>query len=519
LRHRYHLISTSPKSLVVSVSHVDGGGEVKNIAEAQGDGSPFLSDIIGASVAVGSVTAVVGFLYGKILGKCVQTLWTSIPAALAVLLGEGVWNSSVFIAATVTLGGILVGTIASRCGDSAFTVADFVEIFSSTPGPWTRNLPRTREVIGPVLLLSLVTSMFGFSVGPEGPMVCAGALIGSSAGRRLYGSRDAASAARANEILAFAGAAGTLTAFMSIPVAGSIFALELARSGAAMSPAASDALVPTIVASMAAIVLIRGVLNPGGAIGGHFAYFVAEGGALGGRTAIGTALGCGVGGALLGTIFQKAVAIIKGRLWAKLPKLQNTDGFISAWKKIVPKKAIIGLLVGILSANFPQTLFWGEGSLQCVVDGQRTAFSATKHGLSTFLTAGARIDPSMPFATATSAMQVGAAKLLAIALACAGKFPGGIIFPLFFAAAPFAHAATMAGWVPVIASPAAVMALMASTQASVTKTPLSTGLILALTASVHTPLSVLLPVCLISSYVGVFLSGILSKKSYFTYSE
>jgi len=85
-------------------------------------------------------------------------------------------------------------------------------------------------------------------------------------------------------------------------------------------------------------------------------------------------------------------------------------------------------------------LFWGEGSLQSPIDGQRTAFSATKHGLADFLTSFANVNPSLPFENASAAAQVGVAKLVAIALACAGNFPGGIIFPLMFAAAPIAHA-------------------------------------------------------------------------------
>ena len=45
-----------------------------------------------------------------------------------------------------------------------------------------------RHHLLPLLLLSLVTSTFGFSVGPEAPMVCAGGLIGASLSRRFYGS-------------------------------------------------------------------------------------------------------------------------------------------------------------------------------------------------------------------------------------------------------------------------------------------------------------------------------------------
>ena len=58
--------------------------------------------------------------------------------------------------------------------------------------------------------------------------------------------------------------------------------------------------------------------------------------------------------------------------------------------------------------------------------------------------------------------KVGAAKFGAIALACAGGFPGGIIFPLFFAASAVAHG--FAGLVPAALLPVWVMSLMAATQ-------------------------------------------------------
>lgn len=97
--------------------------------------------------------------------------------------------------------------------------------------------------------------------------------------------------------------------------------------------------------------------------------------------------------------------------------------------------------------------------------------------------------------------QLGMAKLVAICLACAGKYPGGIIFPQFFASAPLAQAA--AAILPINASivPVVVMCTMAATQASVTRTPLATALILSLTAASATELSVMLPACLVSAYL------------------
>ena len=132
----------------------------------------------------------------------------------------------------------------------------------------------------------------------------------------------------------------------------------------------------------------------------------------------------------MGTVFHKLVGVIKNVSWNMGAK---KEGSTNTWKRPILVKTMIGLLVGILSSNYPQTLFWGEGSLQTVISGQSTPFSATKHGLSNLLTSAARVNPNLPFATASAAAQVGVAKLVAIALACAGKFPGGIIFPLMFA--------------------------------------------------------------------------------------
>ena len=120
-----------------------------------------------------------------------------------------------------------------------------------------------------------------------------------------------------------------------------------------------------------------------------------------------------------------------------------------------------------------------------------------------------------PFAAsgALAGLKIGAAKILAIALACAGGFPGGIIFPLFFAAAAVAHGVTasLAGLValPAPLTPVWVMSLMAATQASVTRTPMATVFMLGLSAAASAELSVLLPPVIIASYVGVWAARLL----------
>ncbi|KAL3936783.1 MAG: hypothetical protein SGBAC_007972 [Bacillariaceae sp.] len=465
-----------------------------------------------ASLTVGAITAAMGFVYGKVLGVCVNTVWHRAPNLLLKQFES--LSPTHFITATCTVGGILMGLLSSKFS-STFTVADFVASFSKAPA---KALPESRVHLMPLLLLSLVTSSFGFSVGPEAPMVCAGALLGSSLAKYWYGSSSEASKSK-QEVLAYAGAAGALTAFMGIPMAGSIFALELTRSNAGLATSSDRALSPSMLSSIAAIALIRGILLPAKAVGGHFTYGPI--GALSGRAMIATAGICGLGGAFIGTLFHKIVHGFKDIAWPTSAKDNETECF--SVRRQIMVKSLIGLAVGILSSKFPQTLFWGEGSLQCVVDGQSTAFAATKHGLSNFLTSQAQVNPNLPFTSALAAAQVGVAKLMSIALACAGKFPGGIIFPLFFAAAPLAHStcsflgSATSSISPVV--PLAVMCLMAATQASVTRTPLATVLMLSLSASAGTELSPMLPACLVSSYLGVYLSRKMSKESYFQYCE
>ena len=93
----------------------------------------------------------------------------------------------------------------------------------------------------------------------------------------------------------------------------------------------------------------------------------------------------------------------------------------------IAKKTLIALAIGLLSMLYPQTMFWGEGSLQCVVDGQFTPFSATPHGIPMIMTQFARVNPNLPFSSGMAALQVDLTKFMAIILALVGGFLGGVM--------------------------------------------------------------------------------------------
>ena len=287
----------------------------------------------------------------------------------------------------------------------------------------------------------------------------------------------------------------------------------MTRASCGLANGARDGLAASVVASAAALGLLRMVLEPNRLVGGQFSYL--GGASFTGRYSILTGLGAGVAGALIGLVFTKVTFLLKSLVWKIGAPSSTGPSKKTDWKQQVMVKTLVGLCVGLVATYVPQTLFWGEGSLQTVIDGHTTPFSATHHGLLPWLTSKySLVDPSTSFiGVAKSAVLLSAGKLLTIALACAGKFPGGIIFPLFFAAAPLVHifgASPYSGlW---------AMCLMAATQASVTRTPLASVLILTLSSSVGSVgLSAMLPAVILASYVGTWAAQLLSKKTYFEY--
>jgi H+/Cl- antiporter ClcA len=518
-------------------------------------------ELVKDSIQVGLVSAAMGHAYGLCLNGAATALWQKLPMwtarQLQTTLSTGSttalsppWLLKWYIPIVTTLGGLLIGVVSSQ-KPIQFGVAEFVSRVPSSSNQELYSMKQLPSLLLPLLLISLLTSAFGFSLGPEAPMVAAGALVGMAMGSRGQKAGSVDKRTR-QEILSYAGAAGSLTAFMGIPLAGSIFALELACSSAGFVQSKSNpkvtkyALEACVIASLAALTLIKGVFNPSSSIGGHFLYGLngAMPSSVSGQAMLLTGAGAGIAGGILGRVFIKLVVLLKSLVWTTaLPRNRNITASntneveLAEIKPVVAAsmskrrnitvKTLIGLIVGVIGIYFPQTLMWGEGSLQCMIDGQQTAFGATKHGLSSLLMTKAIVDPSIPFGgNIRSSLMLAFSKLVAIALACAGKFPGGIIFPLFYAAAPLAHVMATCTMTNLSCTgnsaavvPMAVMACMAATQASVTRTPLATVLILILSASASTTnLSAMLPAIILASYVGVWTSQLLSKRTYFQYA-
>ena len=299
---------------------------------------------------------------------------------------------------------------------------------------------------------------------------------------------------------------------MNIPIAGPIFALEMTSRHIDVATSAVKSWKTSIIASLVGISFLRGLLMPSAGIGGHFNYISGSAvGLVNGAEMIAVGLGCGVGGAIVGTCFHTTVRFLKDMLWSK-KKLTVEDAENPNKDREILKKVAVALTIGVLSTQYPQTMFWGEGSLQCMVDGQCTPFAATPHGLPMPMLQWAKVNPNVALSSWYAAIQVGLAKFFAIALASAAKFPGGVIFPLLSNGAGLSQSLIqglgtfMPGLASSLVAPLIVMSMMAATLTSITRTPLASCFILTMTASGITPLSVFLPGVLLASYVSVFVS-------------
>ncbi|EOD27299.1 hypothetical protein EMIHUDRAFT_457210 [Emiliania huxleyi CCMP1516] len=367
------------------------------------------------AAALGAGTACMGTLYARCLRFAVTLVWRRLPAALPLA------DATLFVPAACTVGGLLVGLTALRL--QGYTMPELIA-----------------------------------------------RLVGAAYARRVYGAGEHAMA----RTMAYAGAAGALTTFIGMPLAGALFVLELTRASSGLHPEAYAALTPAVAASCASMLVARALLAPAAPVGGHFVYSSSVDSALDGRALAAISLGAGLGGALIGHLFLAAVAAVRRPLWPQAPAGEACEAAVERRWACGPeaRQGGVGAAVGLLSLLFPQTLFWGEGSLQ-------------HHHL---------LD----------------ALLVAVGRRC-------VIFPLFFAAAAVAHG--FAGVVPAALMPAWVMSLMAATQASVTRTPLATVFMLGLSAAASAQLSVLLPPVIIASYVGVWASRALSTATFFPYKR
>lgn len=297
-----------------------------------------------------------------------------------------------------------------------------------------------------MILSSLISIASGGSAGPEAPMVQVTGSLGTWLADRFRLQGEAL------RTLSIAGMASGFTVLFGAPLGGTFFALEILHHQHVAHYA--EAILPAVVASCASYIIFVAITHLGIGPTWHFPQYNVVN-----LFDFGEAILYGIFGAIAGWLF---IAIFNG-----------CDRFY----KLVPipiywKTTLAGLGIGGLAVLFPLTRFFGEHQLEAIVNGNFTV---------TFL------------------ITLAIAKMLAIAVTVTGGWRGGIIIPLFFIGSCLGKAIVVIN--PAFNQTLAMICIMAALNATVTRTPISTTLLLAKLTGFGTFAPILF-----ASLVGFFLA-------------
>jgi H+/Cl- antiporter ClcA len=297
-----------------------------------------------------------------------------------------------------------------------------------------------------MLFASLVSISAGGSAGPEAPLVQVTGSFGTWVADRLnLKGEDLRS-------MSLAAMAAGFTALFGSPLGGAMFALEILHHERVLEY--YEALLPAIVSSCASYLVFAQITKLGIAPTWHFPQYN-----LNNIDDFALAILFGMIGAVAAWLFM---GIFRGcdRLFAKIPG------------PIYVRTTVAGLGLGAFASLLPLTRYFSHHELEVVLD----------HDFSTFFLFGLAL-----------------AKMLTISMTVTGGWRGGFIIPIFFTGACIGKA--VAAVIPGMNPALSMICTMAALNAAVTRTPVSTTLLLTKLTNV----SPLTPI-LFASLVGFFLA-------------
>lgn len=303
-----------------------------------------------------------------------------------------------------------------------------------------------------MIATSLISITAGGSLGPEAPLVQINGSLGSWIAEKLNLTL------KNMRVMTFCGMGAALAAFFGDPIGGPMFALEIPhRRGLEYY----EAIIPAMVAGICSFAIFR--MGTGLEVGGiyNFGRFgtlpslswlnLVEGAAL------------GIVGALAGILFIGIFRLIK---WL----IQTIE------HRHILLALMGGLGIGWIAVLYPATLFFSEQQIETQLLAQSASL-----GVVTLL-------------------GICLTKMIAICFTIHGGFRGGFIFPLFFTGASLGLA--IAFGIPTIHPTIAVLCCMAAINVAITKTPISTTIILTVLSD-----TTILPVVAIASFTSFLLTS------------
>ncbi|WP_445634457.1 Cl-channel voltage-gated family protein [Nostoc sp. DSM 114161] len=297
-----------------------------------------------------------------------------------------------------------------------------------------------------MILASLVSIAAGGSAGPEAPLVQVTGSFGTWVGDRLGLEGEEL---RSTSLAAMA--AG-FTALFGAPLGGAMFALEILHHQHIVEY--YEALMPAIVSSCASYIVFAFITRLGIGPTWHFPQYNLQN-----IDDFALAILFGIIGAVAGWIFM---GIFRG--CGRLLAMVSGPVYV--------RTTLAGLGLGILAAFLPLTRFFGHEELESVLTAN---FSLV------FL------------------LILALGKMASISITVTGGWRGGFIIPLFFTGACIGKA--IAILIPGLNPALAMICTMAAINAAVTRTPISTTLLLSKLTN-FTPFTPIL----FASLIGFFLA-------------
>ncbi|WP_073073609.1 chloride channel protein [Phormidesmis priestleyi] len=343
------------------------------------------------------------------------------------------------LVAVMTIAGFLIGLVIQFLGDPGELSFIVDNIHSRGGRIETRENPA-------MILASLIGISAGGSLGPEAPMVQITGSLGTWVADRLHLTGDSL------RTLSLAGMAGGFTALFGSPLGGAFFALEILQHQHVVEY--YEAILPAVVSSCASYVVFVVITHLGISPTWNFPQYQIDH-----VDDYLLAIVFGLTGAITAWIF---IYIFRGCAWVSE----------QVSMPIYIRTTLAGLILGGLALLFPLTRYFGHEQLNEIVMTQMSV-----GGLLT----------------------LAIAKMLAVSVTVQGEWRGGFIIPLFFTGACVGKA--LSSFVPGAHPVLAMITTMAALNAAITRTPISTTLLL----TKLTGFAPFTPI-LFASLVGYFLS-------------
>jgi H+/Cl- antiporter ClcA len=342
------------------------GGEI-NIRSRPFYGLLVLSALFGTMAALLTVGFALVYKYG------LQVMWQTLPASLGLSSGT---STPLFIVVVCLMGGLLVGLITWYSKVHPQLLVEEFEEFT-TEG---RIAPRGGFV---GMFRGLIGLIFGGSIGPEGPMTAGSGALGTLVAERRGMKRPVTAVAT------YASISGMFGSFLSSPFGMAILTIE---GGMEKGKLSWKLLIPGIVASSVGYVIF--FIITGYAFGGMYQFPPYEGPKV---IDIFYAVGLGFLGGLVGLLF---IGLFRAMRGAVRPVRSRP----------IELALLAGLVLGLVGAAFPLTLFSGDAEIQPLING------AVEMGVVTLVI-------------------LGLLKVFLTVTCLALGWSGGYIFPSFFAGA------------------------------------------------------------------------------------